>query len=60
MHVFVSHTWPDATTVDVHVDDELAEYNPIRTSELCGSARDLLRNVVADVELRYVEHDAES
>lgn len=59
VHVILTHTWPDQTTVDVHLDDDLAEYNPIRTSELCGLGRALLRDAVEDVESRYAEHDAE-
>lgn len=59
MHVFVAYTWPDESSVDVHLDDELEEYNPLRTSEMTGYARDLLRNTVADIDHRQTEHKAE-
>lgn len=59
MHVFVAFTWPDESSVDVHLDDDGLEYNPIRTAEMVGYARDLLRNVLADREHTDAEHKAE-
>lgn len=59
MHVSACFTWPDESSIDVHLDDDMSEYNPTRTSEMAGYCRDLIRNAVTDVEHRNSEHKAE-
>lgn len=57
MHVYACFTWPDESSLDVHIDDELGEYNPIRASELGSLTLDLLRRAVTDREHTQAEHD---
>lgn len=41
----------------VLVDDEIGDYNPIRTSELAQVARDTFRLVLADAAHERAEHE---
>jgi hypothetical protein len=57
MHVVLARSDADGVEISVALDDEITEYNPLRTSEMAGLARDLFRNVLADALHSDVEHE---
>lgn len=48
MKVSLIYMWPDESTMDLTLDDEIADYHPTRTAELCDRARDLLDKAILD------------
>jgi hypothetical protein len=57
MRITGSYGWADGSSIDVIIEDEIEEFNAIRTSEIMGYTLDLLRKAITDREHANAEHD---
>lgn len=60
MQLTASYVWPDGSSIDVIIDDQIDGFDPCRNADLKALAVDMLDKAVAKIDARdHAEHKAE-